>query len=110
MLDLHAPQQPILYEDQDRKLDLSSSLSYLVEVLKRHFFLFILPFLIIILLGALIIKFIPKTFQAEGEILVESQKMAPDLFRPSITQLFDERFRAFSAINYGARQSPVRYE
>ena len=95
MLDLHSPQQPVLYEDQDRNLDLSSLLSYLVGVLKRHFFLFVLPFLIIILLGALTIKFMPKIYQAEGEILVESQKMAPDLFRPSITELFDERFALF---------------
>ena len=37
----------------------------------------------------------PKMYRAEGEILVESQKMAPDLFRPSITELFDERFALF---------------
>ena len=76
-------------------MDLSSLLSYLVGVLKRHFFLFVLPFLIVILLGASIIKFMPKIYRAEGEILVESQKMAPDLFRPSITELFDERFALF---------------
>ena len=95
MLDIHGTRQPVLHEDQDRNLDLSSLLSYLVGVLKRHFFLFVLPFLIIILLGASTIKFMPKIYRAEGEILVESQKMAPDLFRPSITELFDERFALF---------------
>jgi uncharacterized protein involved in exopolysaccharide biosynthesis len=95
MLDIHGTQQPVQHEDQDGNLDLSSLLSYVVEVLKRHFFLFILPFLVIILIGAAVIKFIPKMYQAEGEILVESQKMAPDLFRPSITELFDERFALF---------------
>ena len=95
MSDLHAIQQPVLYEDQDRNLDLSSSLSYLIGVLKRHFFLFVLPLLIVALLGSWTVKFMPKTYQAEGEILVESQKMAPDLFRPSVTELFDERFALF---------------
>ena len=95
MLDIHGTWQPIQHEDQHGNLDLSSLLSYLVGVLKRHFFLFVVPFLIVILMGASTIKFIPKVYRAEGEILVESQKMAPDLFRPSITELFDERFALF---------------
>ena len=95
MLDIHGTRQPVSHESQDQSLDLSSLLSYFVGVLKRHFFLFVLPFLIIILLGVSVIKSMPKIYQAGGEILVESQKMAPDLFRPSITELFDERFALF---------------
>ena len=95
MLDLHDTRHPILHGDQDRNLDLSSLLSYSVGILKRHFFLFVLPFLVIILVGASTIKFMSKMYRAEGEVLVESQKMAPDLFRPSINELFDERFALF---------------
>ena len=95
MLDPHTPQQPVLYEDQDRNFDLSSLLSYSVGLLKQHFFLFVLPFLIITLLGASSIKFLRPIYRAEGEILVESPKIAPDLIRPTITELDDQRFALY---------------
>ena len=75
--------------------DLSSALSYFVGVLKRHFFLFVVPFLIVALLGVSILKFMRPIYRAEGEILVESPKIAPDLVRPTITELGDERFALF---------------
>ena len=95
MLDLHNPQQPVLYQDRDRSFDLSSLLSYFVGLLKRHFFLFALPFLIVTLLGVSTIKFMRPIYQAEGEILVESPKIAPDLIRPTITEFDDQRFALF---------------
>ena len=83
MLDLHSPQQPVLYEDQDRNFDLSSALSYLVGLLKRRFFLFVLPFLIIVLLGSSIIKFMRPIYRAEGEILVEISKNSAGISSPN---------------------------
>ena len=95
MLDLPDTRFSVLHEDEDRTLDFSSLISYAVGLLKRHFFLFMLPFLIVILVGTSTVKLMSKTYRAEGEILVESQKMPTDLFRPSINELFDERFALF---------------
>lgn len=89
MLETYTAQQS--YEDQGQNLDLS----YIFGVIKRRFLYFVIPFLIVAVAGAAIIKRMPKVYRASGEILVESPEIAPDLIHPTITELADERFAVF---------------
>jgi capsular polysaccharide biosynthesis protein len=63
-----------------------------IAIVKRRILYFVIPFLIIALAGAAIIKLMPKAYQAEGEVLIESPEVAPDLVHPTITDVADERF------------------
>jgi capsular polysaccharide biosynthesis protein len=78
-------------DDEGQNLDLQ----YLTGIVKRRIFYFIVPFLLVALAGAAVIKILPKTYRAEGQILVESPAVAPDLVRPTITELAGERFAIF---------------
>lgn len=91
VLETYNPQQPALYEEQEQGFDLE----YFLGVAKRRIFYFVVPFLVIVLGGAAVIKMLPKIYRAEGEILVESPAVAPDLVRPTITELAGERFAIF---------------
>jgi uncharacterized protein involved in exopolysaccharide biosynthesis len=81
--------QPGFYEDQGASFDLS----YFVGILKRRFAYFLIPFLAILLLGTAIVAIQRPIFRAEGKILVESPEIPPDLVRPTITELADERIQ-----------------
>lgn len=91
MLETYSAQQSELYEDQGQNFDLS----YIFGVIRRRFLYFTIPFLIVAIVGAAVVKNIPKVYRASGEILVESPQIAPDLIHPTITELADERFAVF---------------
>jgi uncharacterized protein involved in exopolysaccharide biosynthesis len=91
MLETYSAQQSQLYEDQGQSFDFS----YIIGVIRRRFLYFTIPFLIVAIAGAVVIKRMPKTYRASGEILVESPRIAPDLVHPTITELADERFAVF---------------
>ena len=91
MLETYSSQEPVYYDNQSQNFDLW----YFIGVIKRRFLYFAIPFLVIGFSGAAIIKTLPRIYLAEGEILVESPEISPDLVRPTITALADERFAIF---------------
>jgi capsular polysaccharide biosynthesis protein len=81
-------QPPPLQDDSSQGFDLSS----VIGIVKRRYLHFVIPFLLIAVAGFAIVKHLPPTYQAQGEILVESPAIPPDLVHPTITELADQRF------------------
>ena len=81
--------EPAFGEDHAQSLNFS----YYVDVLKRRFFYFLLPFGLISILGLYLAAIQKPTYLSEGKILVESQVIAPDLVRPLVTATASERIQ-----------------
>ena len=89
MLQTYSAEQPSFYEDQSEGFDLS----YLLGIVKRRFAYFLVPFLVISMLGTAIVSIQRPIFRAEGKILVEAPEIPPELVRPTITELANERIQ-----------------
>jgi len=72
-------------------------LDYL-EILRKDFRLFLVPFVIIFLLGLMFALTLPSIYRSQGVILVESQQIPSDLIRSTITTFADERIRIIKQI------------
>ena len=64
------------------------------ELAKRRFFYFVIPFILIFGLGALIVAIQRPIYLAEGKILVETQEIPADLVRPTVTDTANQRIRS----------------
>ena len=87
MLHTHSPQQSIFYEDPGEKFDPS----YLIGIFQRRIFFFVIPFLVIGMLGFAIVEIQRPIYRSEGRILVESPEIPPELVRPTITEVAEQR-------------------
>jgi uncharacterized protein involved in exopolysaccharide biosynthesis len=67
--------------------------SYFWGVFKRRWLYFLLPFIVVLGVGAGIVMYLPPVFLSEGRILVESQQIPVDLVRPTITAGAKERIQ-----------------
>ena len=67
--------------------------SYFYEVFKRRAFYFIIPFLLISVIGSLIAAAWPARYLAKGTILVEAQAIPSDLVRPTVAALANDRIQ-----------------
>jgi uncharacterized protein involved in exopolysaccharide biosynthesis len=81
--------QQRLFEDHDQGL----GLPHYVEVAKRRFFYFLIPFVLIFSLAALVVAVQRPIFMAEGKILVETQDIPADLVRPTVTDSANQRIQ-----------------
>jgi capsular polysaccharide biosynthesis protein len=86
MLQPTAPQS-VMYEDYGQSFDPA----YLIGLLKRRIFYFVIPFLLVVLLGAGVVAIQRPIYRAEGKILVESPEIPPELVHPTITEVANER-------------------
>ena len=91
MLDNLSSQQPAFYEDRDQGFDLA----YPIRLLKRRAFFFIIPFLVVALLGLAVTENQKPIYRAEGKMLVESSGISADLLHPMISEVIYERFEIF---------------
>jgi uncharacterized protein involved in exopolysaccharide biosynthesis len=92
LLQTLAPQRPNEFgtgDDDGQSLDVS----YYLGVVRRRIFYFLLPFGLISILGLLIAALQKPNYLSEGKILVESQRIAPDLVRPISTATASERIQ-----------------
>jgi uncharacterized protein involved in exopolysaccharide biosynthesis len=89
MLQSYSAEQPAYYEDQSEGFDLS----YFLGIIKRRLAYFLIPFLVILMVGSAIVVIQRPVFRAEGKILVESPEIPADLVRPTITELAEERIQ-----------------
>jgi uncharacterized protein involved in exopolysaccharide biosynthesis len=83
------------YQEQDSNEDTSQFLDvfYIFDVLKRRAFYFVIPFLLILVIGTFITVAWPARYLAEGKILVSSQEIPSDLVRPTVGALANERMQ-----------------
>jgi uncharacterized protein involved in exopolysaccharide biosynthesis len=68
-------------------------ISYFWGVFKRRWMYFLLPFFMVLGVGAGVVMYLPPVFLSEGKILVESQQIPVDLVRPTITAGAKERIQ-----------------
>jgi uncharacterized protein involved in exopolysaccharide biosynthesis len=83
------------YQEQDSNEDTSQFLDvfYILDILKRRAFYFVIPFLLILVIGTLITVAWPARYLAEGKILVSSQEIPSELVRPTVGALANERMQ-----------------
>jgi uncharacterized protein involved in exopolysaccharide biosynthesis len=81
--------EPPFAADNGQGLDLE----YYVDILKRRFFYFLLPFGLVSILGLYLAAIQKLDYLSEGKILVEPQAIAPDLVRPVVTMTASERIQ-----------------
>ncbi len=86
MLQSTAPQS-VTYDDYGQGFDLT----YLIGLLKRRVFYFVLPFLLVVMLGVGVVAIQRPIYRAQGKILVESPEIPPELVHPTITEVANER-------------------
>jgi uncharacterized protein involved in exopolysaccharide biosynthesis len=87
MLQTLGPQQPAFYDEPGQGFDVS----YFIGIFKRRILYFVIPFLTVAMLGVAVVEIQRPIYRAEGEIIVESPEIPPDLVRPTISEVADER-------------------
>ena len=81
--------EPALGEDHGQSLNFS----HYIDILKSRIFYFLLPFGLISILGLYFAAIQKPNYLSEGKILVETQRIAPDLVRPIVTATASERIQ-----------------
>ena len=81
--------EPALGEDRGQSLNFG----HYIDILKRRFFYFLVPFGVISVLGLCVAATQKPKYLSEGKILVESQVIAPDFVRPVVTATSNERIQ-----------------
>jgi uncharacterized protein involved in exopolysaccharide biosynthesis len=66
---------------------------YYWELFKRRYVYFIVPFVIIALIGVGVALVLPPTYLSEGKILVQSQQIPTELVRSTVTSAAQERIQ-----------------
>ena len=86
--------RPASYGDNSHEESgMSLTPSYFLGVLKRRALYFIIPFLLIALIGSIATIVWPSRYLSEGTILVSSQEIPSDLVRPTVAALANERIQ-----------------
>jgi uncharacterized protein involved in exopolysaccharide biosynthesis len=67
--------------------------TFYLELIKRRFFYFVIPFVLVASLGIVVALIWPPTYLAEGKILVQSQLIPTELVRPTVTNAAQERIQ-----------------
>jgi uncharacterized protein involved in exopolysaccharide biosynthesis len=63
------------------------------ELLKRRFFYFLIPFVVVSAIGAGVALILPPSYLSEGKILVQSQQIPTELVRSTVTSGAQERIQ-----------------
>ena len=85
---LNVPQSGF-YEDRADGLDISRILG----IIKKRIFYFAIPFVLVLILGALLVVIQRPIYLAEGKILVESAQIPTNLVEPTVTAAATERIQ-----------------
>ena len=64
---------------------------YFYDVVKRRWLYFVIPFVLVFGVGAVITALLPATYVSEGKMLIESQEIPSDLVQPTVSTVADER-------------------
>src|SRR5262245_26535488 len=89
MLQSQSYQEPVADQNVGEML----SPARLFEIAKRRTVYFIVPFLLVLIVGSLITLAVPAKYPSEGKILISSQEIPKDLVRPTVVSLANERIQ-----------------
>ena len=67
--------------------------AYIFALIKRRALYFLIPFILVFAIGAVVALAWPAKYLAEGKILVQSQEIPADLVRPTVVSLANERIQ-----------------
>ncbi|WP_027516221.1 sugar transporter [Bradyrhizobium sp. WSM1417] len=67
--------------------------SYYLDIIKRRWVVFLVPFVLIAAAGTAAVLIWPPTYLSEGKILVQSQQIPTELVRPTVTSAAQERIQ-----------------
>src|SRR4051812_13262584 len=67
--------------------------SYYLDIVKRRWLFFVVPFVLIAATGTAAVLIWPPTFLSEGKILVQSQQIPSELVRSTVTSAAQERIQ-----------------
>ena len=90
MLERPAYQQASLPEETHEQ---SLSLGHIYGIVKRRALYFIVPFVLISVVGCLVTAAWPARYVSQGTILVSSQEIPSDLVRPTVAALANDRIK-----------------
>ena len=68
-------------------------LEHYLDIAKRRALYFLVPFLLISVVGSFVAAIQRPIYQAKGKVLVESQEIPTDLVRPTVTETANERIQ-----------------
>jgi polysaccharide biosynthesis transport protein len=66
---------------------------YMFRVLRRRFYQFFLPFILLSAIGTVVVMSLPAIYTADAKILVESQQIPDSLVKSTVTALASERLQ-----------------
>jgi uncharacterized protein involved in exopolysaccharide biosynthesis len=90
MLDTYAAAQDQTFYDERPG---QTGLAHYLEIAKRRWLYFLIPFILVLGAGALVIAIQRSIYLAEGRILVESQDIPADLVRPTVMDTANQRIQ-----------------
>jgi len=71
----------------------NDGLASYIAIVKRRLFHFLIPFVLLLGIGAVVVLVQRPIYLAEGKILVESQEIPTDLVRPTVTDSANQRIQ-----------------
>ena len=86
--------QQVSYPDQapfEQHAEQFFTPEYVYDVIKRRLFYFVIPFVLIFAIGAVVTVMLPATYVSEGKMLIESQEIPANLVQPTVSTFADER-------------------
>ncbi|MGH9694029.1 MAG: GumC family protein [Bryobacteraceae bacterium] len=67
--------------------------AYLFYVLKRRAFSFVIPFVLLVCVGAVVALAWPAKYRSEGKVLILSPEIPPELVQPTVISVANERIQ-----------------
>jgi uncharacterized protein involved in exopolysaccharide biosynthesis len=89
MLQSYSSAQQGFAEERDNDL----GLHHYLALAKRRIFYFLIPFVVVFLLAAVIVAVQHPLYQAQGKILVETAAIPADLVKPTVTDTANQRIQ-----------------
>jgi polysaccharide biosynthesis transport protein len=77
----------------DFRMSQGIDFKYVFRVLRRRFYQFFLPFILISAVGTAVVMSLPAIYSADAKILVESQQIPDSLVKSTVTALASERLQ-----------------
>jgi len=74
-------------------MDSSLDIGYYLNVLKRRYLYFLLPFALVLAVSSAVALLLPPVYRSEAKILILSQQIPTNLIQSTVTSLADERIQ-----------------
>ena len=78
---------------EENEKTLAETLKIYLDLLKRHKFYLLIPFITVSMISSIIAMKLPMDYLAKGTILIEQQQIPESMIRTTVTDFADERIR-----------------